>query len=741
MEYQYLYKPPQHQSLFLHSLADSLSDPAIIFDKDFIVEYMNSPACQLLGTDADAATGNHITNFLSAYDHLNFSETIAHHFASQKTWIGILKFKKTNESENSVPATILSVNDDHQEINGYIIIGKPIRLKPDQLPPQYIKKEELILSELKWRSLLDNTRGAIFLIDTNYYVVMVNEKAQKILDNIAAQSSLPSDSVYLPDLLPKERQESVKKIFSRVLKGEKIEYEVFYTKKDNQNLWLLVSCVPVKNSDGEVYQICMTTYNITNLKEKEAALIRSEQRWKFALDGAGDGVWEYNFQTKESYFSPLYKAMLGFSEDEFSNRDYEWQTRVHPEDLYKISNIDTLYENGTIENHSVEYRLKNKAGEYLWILDRGMVLEKTPDGKPLVLIGTHTNITERKKAEELLTKSEQRFSSFMANTPTITWIIDEFTIFRYLNASYLRSFNLTEEAVGKSVYDVFPREMCDRFIETNQQVWETNAALELTEEVPGPEGITRIYQIYKFPLDPENGVRLSGGVALDVTKKLELEKQLAAEEAQKKREVIQAIINAQEKERKEISYELHDNVNQILSSSRLMLEVAAEKPKESREFIRRCLVYLQQAIAEIRKISHNLTPVALTDISLEAAIEDVVQNINATGKLDIAFYKNLKGLKEGVHPEKQLALLRIIQEQFNNILKHSRASEATISLVADDKKLFLEMQDNGVGFDQQTTKKGLGFNNIFNRVEFYQGLVQLTSVVGKGCTLQVEIPV
>jgi signal transduction histidine kinase len=329
----------------------------------------------------------------------------------------------------------------------------------------------------------------------------------------------------------------------------------------------------------------------------------------------------------------------------------------------------------------------------------------------------------------------------MANTPTITWIIDEFTIFRYLNASYLRSFNLTEDSVGKSVYDLFPREMCDRFVETNQQVWETNSPLELTEEIVGPDGVRRIYQIYKFPLDPENGVRLSGGVALDVTKKIELEKQLAAEEAQKKREVIQAIVNAQEKERKEISYELHDNVNQILSSSRLMLEVAAEKPRESREFIRRCLVYLQQAIAEIRKISHNLTPVALTDISLEAAIEDVVQNINATGKLEIAFYKNLKGLKEGIHPEKQLALLRIIQEQFSNIMKHSHASEATISLVADDKKLFLEMQDNGIGFDQQTTKKGLGFNNIFNRVEFYQGSVQLTSVVGKGCTLQVEIPV
>ena len=241
-------------------------------------------------------------------------------------------------------------------------------------------------------------------------------------------------------------------------------------------------------------------------------------------------------------------------------------------------------------------------------------------------------------------------------------------------------FNLTEEAVGKSVYDLFPREMCDHFIETNRKVWETNAALELLEEVIGPDGSKRHYQIYKFPLDPENGVRLSGGVALDITKKLELEKQLAEEEAQKKREVIQAIVNAQEKERKEISYELHDNVNQILSSSRLMLEVAAEKPELSKEFIHRCLAYLKQTIAEIRKISHNLVPVALTDISLEAAIEDVVQNINATGKLKIAFYKKLDSLKKEMEPEKQLAILRIIQEQFNNILKHAQASEVTVSL-------------------------------------------------------------
>jgi PAS domain S-box-containing protein len=741
MEYQYLFKTPQQQSLFLHTLSDSLSDAIIIIDKDFIIEYVNQAACQLFTISVNEVIGNSFMHLLSADHDLFFSETISQHVTAHKSWEGILSFTKTTGNEHALPVTILPVNEELIGIAGYMIISRQDHPKENQLTRENISKEEIILSEQKWRSLLDNTRGAIFLIDTNYQIILVNEKGQKILDHSLPSPVVPGQPVYLPDLLPKERQEPVKKIFSQVLKGERIEYEVFYTKSNKENLWLLVSCMPVKNNKGEVNQICMTTYNITNLKEKEAALIRSEQRWKFALDGARDGVWEYNFQTKESYFSPLYKAMLGFSEDEFSNREYEWKTRVHPDDFYKISDIDTLYETGAIENHSVEYRLRNKIGEYLWILDRGMVLERTQDGRPWKLIGTHTNITERKKAEEQLKKSEQRFSSFMANTPTITWIIDEYTIFRFLNASYLRSFNLTEKAAGKSIYEVFPAEMSDRFIETNKKVWETNSAVELMEEVVGPDGVKRNYQIFKFPLDPENGVRLLGGVALDITKRLELEKQLAAEEAQKKRDVIHAIINAQEKERKEISYELHDNVNQILSSSRLMLEVAAEKPELSKEFIHRCLAYLKQTIAEIRKISHNLVPVALTDISLEAAIEDVVENINATGKLDIAFYKNLNGLKKEIDPEKQLAVLRIIQEQFNNILKHAHASEATISLIADDKKLFLEMQDNGKGFDQQSTKKGLGFNNIVNRVEFYQGSVHLTSAEGKGCNLQVEIPI
>jgi len=177
-----------------------------------------------------------------------------------------------------------------------------------------------------------------------------------------------------------------------------------------------------------------------------------------------------------------------------------------------------------------------------------------------------------------------------------------------------------------------------------------------------------------------------------------------------------------------------------LSSSRLMLEVAIEKPNISHEFMRRSLNYLQDAVTELRKISHSLIPGTLRDISLEAAIEEVVQNINATKKIKITYQKEIAHSGKAILPEIQLAILRIVQEQCNNILKHANATEASISLNIDSREILLLINDNGNGFDTVNTKKGLGLNNIFNRTAYYHGTIQLDSSVGNGCSLQIRIP-
>ena len=228
-------------------------------------------------------------------------------------------------------------------------------------------------------------------------------------------------------------------------------------------------------------------------------------------------------------------------------------------------------------------------------------------------------------------------------------------------------------------------------------------------------------------------------ICRDITVRKDQEKKLEEEQVEKKREIIKAIMEAQEKERREISSELHDNVNQILTTCKLFLEIARNNPADAR-FIDVCYVNIQNVIQEIRNISHNLTPYTLKDLGLVATIRDIVEKINQSGKLLITLvsFQNLE--EEKISPDIKLAIFRIIQEKISNVLKHSHATELKISVNLYDSRVYLQLSDNGQGFDEMLVKRGLGLNNIQNRVEYYKGSLHLKTAPGQGCELSIELP-
>ena len=128
----------------------------------------------------------------------------------------------------------------------------------------------------------------------------------------------------------------------------------------------------------------------------------SEQRWKFALEGSGDGVWDWNLQTNEVVFSKRWKEMLGYCEAEIVDSYESWKSLVFPSDLNAA--IDTLQQalSGESKTYSQEYRMKCKDGSWKWVLDRGMVVSVDEEGKPLRMVGTHADITFLKKSEETI---------------------------------------------------------------------------------------------------------------------------------------------------------------------------------------------------------------------------------------------------------------------------------------------------------------------------------------------------
>jgi len=237
--------------------------------------------------------------------------------------------------------------------------------------------------------------------------------------------------------------------------------------------------------------------------------------------------------------------------------------------------------------------------------------------------------------------------------------------------------------------------------------------------------------------DPEGHLRGFVSIYRDITVQKNLEKMLVEEEVRKKQEIVKAIMEAQEKERREISSELHDNVNQILSTCKLFLEIARNNPADAR-FIDGCYQNIQIVIEEIRNISHNLTPYTLKDLGLAAALHDIVQKINQSGKLTIRLFQNLN--EEEISQDIKLAVFRIIQEKISNVLKHAHATELKIELSIFEGRIQLLLEDNGRGFDEKAVKRGMGLNNIQNRVEYYKGVFHLKTAPGEGCELRIELP-
>jgi PAS domain S-box-containing protein len=140
----------------------------------------------------------------------------------------------------------------------------------------------------------------------------------------------------------------------------------------------------------------------TGRQQMEEALHCSEARWQFALEGAGDGLWDWNIETDQVFYSPQWKAMLGYTVEEISDRVEEWSSRVHPEDKADCHSALQDHFNKKTATYQVEHRVAMKNGQYLWILARGKVIEWNSAGQPWRMIGTHTDISDRKQAENSL---------------------------------------------------------------------------------------------------------------------------------------------------------------------------------------------------------------------------------------------------------------------------------------------------------------------------------------------------
>lgn len=416
-------------------------------------------------------------------------------------------------------------------------------------------------------------------------------------------------------------------------------------------------------------------------------------------------------------------------------------SEIFPEELatkLMIRNKKVLDSNGPIIS---EYSNKKHDGSMTHFVANAFIF-KTADNKRY--IGAQSiDITDRKRSEEQIKKIHERFTYVVNATSEAIWDFDLKTNEIYRNdAFYTISGYSKKELAGNLDWwfdKVHPEDKervkknFEQELTAGKKTWEDEYRFQYAD------GTYRNILDKGFAIYENNKpVRLIGAIQ-DITARKKLESQLLNEQVKKQKLINQATIDAQEKERNMISAELHDNVNQLLMSAKLHIG-AAKNSDIQNELLDKASDYLLQAVEEIRSLSKRLNTSIVRSVGLEESIFDICRNMKQFNDITVSI-KIDKTVIDKLTKEQQLVIFRIIQEQSNNIIKYSRADAVTITLSEKNNQCSLLVSDNGIGFDKEKQKAtGIGFINIFNRVDAYNGKVEIITYPENGCTLNISIP-
>ncbi len=205
--------------------------------------------------------------------------------------------------------------------------------------------------------------------------------------------------------------------------GARYELELEFIHADETHRWGVARGEPVEREGGRILSLHGTFQDITERKQVEQALHASEERFTLAVHGSNTGIWDWDLRTGKTYFSPLWKSMLGYEEHELKGEFFEWEQRLHPDDRERALATVRAYLEGTIPQYELEHRLRHKDESYRWILARGVSLLDA-EGKPYRMAGSHIDITAQKQTQEALAHSERQLRTVLDALPVGVWFTD-----------------------------------------------------------------------------------------------------------------------------------------------------------------------------------------------------------------------------------------------------------------------------------------------------------------------------
>jgi PAS domain S-box-containing protein len=338
---------------------------------------------------------------------------------------------------------------------------------------------------------------------------------------------------------------------------------------------------------------------------------------------------------------------------------------------------------------------------------------------------------ERKKSISELKASKKRYSDLFYLSPQPMFVFDTETYwFVQVNKAATELYGYSEaEFLTMTIKDI---KQGEDIAEAKAYIQKSGTADEIYKSTHihhKKSGELIEVEIYSTPITINNK-NYRSVIAIDVT-----EKNL------NEHKITKAIIKTQEDERYEIGGELHDNICQILAASQMNLGMLKKSLEpSSMQMFDQCRQNIRLATDEIRNLSHRLAPAFFDDSTLEEAFRRLFATFNLGGYSEILLHFDESVKKYPLSMEIQLTLYRILQEQLRNILKYAKATIIEVDVLIYNHKLKMQITDNGIGFDIDTAKSGIGLANMKRRAELFSGKFEIETSPGKGCSIIIDIP-
>lgn len=474
-------------------------------------------------------------------------------------------------------------------------------------------------------------------------------------------------------------------------------------------------------------------------KEKQDALEetrKSNERFQTLTKATKDAVWDWNLLTDQVWWNESFYTLLGYDPTLPVPGLYEWTKRIHPADRDKVISRLIKIKKNTINSWEDEFRFLLPDDRYGTVLDRTYVL-RDDTGNPVRVIGALVDITEQKR----LIQEIEVLSMIAKEANNSVIIFDRNTWYTsWVNEGFTRHTGYTQEDMhGKDPWSVLRGAKTDAtMLEFMQTRIKNDLPYSCDLLIYTKKKEKKWQNVNGQPIRDGNGqIDKYFVIATDISERRRIEEERLVDKVEQQREITRTILRTQEIERTDLGRELHDNINQILASVNLKLGYYLEEPENNIEIIENCRENLKRAIQETRNLSHHMVIPHFSEKNLKEELTLLIETYSHKKMVRLQLARTKERY---IPPAIKETLFRIAQEQLSNIDKHAKAGVIVMRLSNNSHLVTMIIHDDGIGFDPEQIRKGIGITNILNRAESYNGTANFMSRPGMGCSLCIKIP-